>query len=92
MIKYTKPTELNGSQLRKELNAAGVKISDSLESVTIDGNGDLWLDIADKDKAKTETIVASHIAIDESIAKGAAKTALLERLGITAEEAKLLLA
>ena len=92
MIKYTKPTELNGSQLRKELQNAGITISDASESVMVDGNNDLWLDIADKDKAKAETIVAAHIGVDESAIREAAKAALLARLGITADEAKLLLA
>jgi hypothetical protein len=57
MIKFDKPTNLNGSELMAELNAAGVKIT---EAPAIDGNGDFWLDIAAKDKAKAEPVVAAH--------------------------------
>lgn len=92
MIKYTKPAELNGTQLRKELRIANVIISDEAESVMVDNNNDLWLDIAQKDKLAAEAVVNSHIGVDESSANEAAKAALLERLGITADEAKLLLA
>lgn len=57
MIQFTKPTNLNGAELLKELNAAGVAIS---QSPTLDGNGILWLDIADKDEAKATPVVAAH--------------------------------
>jgi hypothetical protein len=57
MIKFNKPTNLNGDQLLAELNAAGVKIT---EPPLIDGNGDFYLDVATKDKAKAEAIVAKH--------------------------------
>ena len=92
MIKFTKPQELNGTQLRKELRDAQVPISDNIFSVSVDDNDQLWLDIAEKDKTKAAAIVQAHVGIDESIARAAAKAALLDRLGITADEAKLLLA
>lgn len=57
MIKFNKPANLNGSELIAELNAAGVKITEAPE---LDGNGDLWLDIASKDQAKAEPVVAAH--------------------------------
>jgi hypothetical protein len=57
MIQFTKPTNLNGAELLEQLNAAGVKIA---ESPTVDGAGDLWLDIKQTDKTKAEEIVASH--------------------------------
>jgi hypothetical protein len=57
MIKFDKPINLNGTELLAELNAAGVKIT---ESPSIDGNGDFWLNVATKDKAKAEPIVAAH--------------------------------
>jgi hypothetical protein len=88
MLQFTKPTELNGEQLINELNDAGIKTS---KIPLVDGNGDLWLDVAEKDKSKAETIVNAHVGLDISIAKATAKTALLNRLGITAEEAALLL-
>ena len=60
MIQFTLPTNLNGTELRKELNDAGVAISDGLNSVMDDGNGNLLLDIADADEAKATPIVAAH--------------------------------
>jgi hypothetical protein len=57
MIKFDKPVNLEGAQLLAELNAAGVKVSDFPR---IDGNGDFWLDVASKDQAKAEAIVAAH--------------------------------
>ncbi len=57
MIKFTKPTNLNGADLLAELKAAGVSI---IEAPVIDGNGDFWLDIAEADKAKATPIVTAH--------------------------------
>jgi hypothetical protein len=57
MIKFDKPTNLNGTELITELVAAGVQIS---KPPSIDGNGNFWLDIADKDEAKAKPIVAAH--------------------------------
>jgi hypothetical protein len=59
MQTFTKPTNLNGAELRQELNAAGVDISDDTNAVVLDGDV-LSLDIAAKDKAKAETVVAAH--------------------------------
>ena len=90
MIKFNKPDVLNGTQLVEELKEGGININAD-KSPRIDGNGDFWLDIAEADKAKAEPIVAAHIGIDQSEAKATAKAALLTQLGITAEQAKLLL-
>jgi hypothetical protein len=60
MISFTKPLNLNGIELRQELNAGGVAISTEFDSVVIDGEGNLLLDIADKDKTKALSIVAAH--------------------------------
>jgi len=57
MIKFNKPLNLNGTELLAELNAAGIKIT---EPPSIDGNGDFYLDVATKDKAKAEVIVDKH--------------------------------
>jgi len=59
MQTFTKPTNLNGAELRQELNAAGVSISNEISAVVLDGDV-LSLDIAAKDKAKAETVVAAH--------------------------------
>ena len=63
MIKFTSPNQLNGKQLRDELNASNVKISYDNGSITMDEVGDLWLDISDKDKTKAEKVIADHIAV-----------------------------
>lgn len=60
MLSFNKPINLNGAELRQELNDAGVTISDERDSVTLDGDGILWLDIKASDKTKAETIVANH--------------------------------
>lgn len=57
VIKFDKPKNLNGSDLIAELNAAGVAIS---RNPFLDENGDLFLDVAESDKAKAATVVAAH--------------------------------
>lgn len=60
MIIFTKPKNLNGEELRQELNAAGVNISNEKFSVVVDGENNLLLDINPKDKSEAEKIVATH--------------------------------
>jgi len=88
MIKFDKPENLNGTELLDELKAAKVNIS---EPPVIDGNGDFWLDIDVKDKSKAEDVVAAHNGTTVAPDKSAARQTVLDRLGITAEEAALLL-
>ena len=57
MIQFTKPQNLNGTELLTELNAGGVVIKNPPR---IDGEGNFWLDIAEADKAKATPIVAAH--------------------------------
>jgi hypothetical protein len=57
MMQFTKPANLNGTELLAELNAGGVAIT---QSPMIDGAGDFWLDIAEADKTKATPIVAAH--------------------------------
>jgi hypothetical protein len=57
MIQFTKPQKLNGAELLAELNAAGVSIT---EPPFIDGNGNLFLEIAGADVKKAEGVVAVH--------------------------------
>jgi len=59
MQTFTKPTNLNGAELRVELNNAGVKISNEISALIVSEN-QLILDIADKDQAKAETVVIAH--------------------------------
>jgi len=79
MIKYTKPVNVNGAELRDELNAAGVKISNEFSSVRIVEN-ELWLDIADADEAKASQVVAAHngttVAIEPTVAEKLASVGL----------------
>jgi hypothetical protein len=83
MIQFTKPTNLNGTELLAELNAAGVSITDF---PLIDGNGDFWLDITEADKVKATAIVAAHngtiIAPEPTIADK------LASVGLSIEELK----
>ena len=90
MIKFIKPNQLNGSQLRQELNDAGVKIDNEMQSVSVDGNGDLFLAIAKKDEAKAQSVIDAHVGVDQSASILAKRQAVLDKLGLTADEAKLL--
>ena len=81
------PEILNGLQLQKELRHANIDFGDYPRL----NNEILSLDIAKKDEAKATAIVEAHIGIDNSAEIAAAKAALLEKLGITEAEAKLLL-
>ena len=89
MNKFTKPSQLNVAQLFEELNAAGVTIEPN-QLAEIDGNGDFWLPVKDKDVAKANPIMAAHVGIDPSIAVEARRQDILTRLGITAEEAAII--
>jgi hypothetical protein len=60
MISFDKPTNLNGTELRQELNDAGVKISNEQFAVRLDDSNVLWLDIAAKDKSKAQAVVDAH--------------------------------
>jgi hypothetical protein len=91
MNKFTQPEKYSGKQLIEELKAAGIKIEDG-QYPSIDGNGDFWLPVANKDVAKAEAVVAAHVGIDPSIALNARRQAILDKLGITKEEAEFILA
>jgi len=60
MISFTKPTNLNGAELRQELNDAGITISFDLGTVVHTADGLIWLDIAEGDAEAAEAIVATH--------------------------------
>ena len=88
MILFTKPKNLNGAELLEELSAADVTVTGRPSD---NGEGLLWLDIAEADEAKATPIVAAHNGTTVAPDNSAAKAALLAKLGITADEAKLLL-
>ena len=60
MIPFTKPANLNGKELRKELNAAGVNISEDKFAVVVDSEGVLLLDINPSDESAAAAVVAAH--------------------------------
>lgn len=60
MIKFDKPTNLNGSELLSELQAVGIVLDITTQAPLIDGNGDLWLDVKSADKAKVLEVIAVH--------------------------------
>ena len=86
MISFTKPVNLNGIELRQELNAGGVTISDSPDVMVVDGNGNLLLDILESDTTKATPIVATHngtiVAAEPTVADK------LASVGLSIEELK----
>ena len=49
MIKFNKPSNLNGSELLTELKSVGVIVQGWPQ---VDGNGNLWLNIDESDESK----------------------------------------
>lgn len=86
-MKINKPKNINGFQLLKELNADGINATYIRE----EEEGILTLDIEPEYEDKAKKIISNHNGIDQAIIESAAKAALLAKLGITEEEAKLLL-
>ena len=87
MIKFNKPTNLNGDELLAELKEGGINI---VEIPHVDSNGDLWLKIDTKDEAKTKAIVHAHNGTTVAPVLEL-RQAVLAKLGLTAEEAAALL-
>lgn len=82
---FTQPAKLNGATLKDELAAVGIIV----DEVMVNGSGDLVLKIADKDKAKTEQVLANHKGedtIDPKVAARASALAKLAALGLSADE------
>jgi len=79
--------EINLAQLSKELGNKGLigDFNDSKKKLILVADG---VELTDKE---LDDAIAAHIAIDEAEARENAKAALLNKLGITAEEAALLL-
>lgn len=48
-------------------------------------------ELSDVTEAQLEAAISSHVAIDEEASKATQKAEILARLGITAEEAKVIL-
>ena len=85
MIKFDKPKNLNGAELRKELLNAGVKIGDNGTEVVIDEYGDFWLDISKADVSKTIKAEAEAKAQAKASAEGK-----LAALGLTTNDLRAL--
>ena len=79
--------EINLSQLTKEVGNKGLiaDFNDAKKKLILAADG------VNLSEEELQSAIDNHIAIDESKVKAAAKAALLERLGITQEEANLLL-
>lgn len=79
MQTYTKPQNLNGAELRQELQNAGVKINAEMLAVIVSGDN-LLLDIHADDKEKAASIVKAHngttIAYEPTIADKLASVGL----------------
>lgn len=86
-MEFNIPTQLNGVQLQKELKEAGVKLNDYPRLV----DGKLVLDIAKKDETKAQAIVDAHVGIDNSAEIAAQRQAILDRIGLSADELAILL-
>jgi|GEM_PF-6158180 len=87
MIKINTNKKINLTQLDKELGGFGLCLNEENSDSKIVG-------IADGSSVTKEQLaeaIENHIAIDTEAELATARAALLDRLGITAEEAKLLL-
>ncbi len=60
MISFVKPINLNGTELRQELNAVGITITDEPTTIKTTADNLIWLDIAESDAEAAETIVAAQ--------------------------------
>jgi hypothetical protein len=87
MIKVNK--KINLSQLDKELNGQGLIAE--LDQDTNEISGVALGENNTATEIELEAVIKNHKAIDENAELVKAKAALLERLGMTADEAALLL-
>jgi hypothetical protein len=83
MIKVTKPANLNGAELIDELTAKGVKVSGV---PFLDGNGDLFLEINEKDLTIAEEVLAKHNGTQIAPAPTVAQK--LQSVGLSIDELK----
>ena len=86
MKSFTLPEFFNGTEFVAELKAAKVAINGYPE---IDGNGVLWLDITDE--VKTQEILKNHNGTVVAADLSEQRKVILDRLGLSAEEASILL-
>jgi hypothetical protein len=79
--------EINLAQLSRELGDKGLiaDFNDPKKKLVLPADG---VELTD---SELEAAIDSHVAIDEAAIRAKAKAALLDKLGITSEEASLLL-
>ena len=91
MISFTKPKNLNGSELRQELLEAGVSISQNSKSICVEADACLYLDIMQQDEAKAAAVISAHngtvippepTIADKLASVGLSVTELKEALGL----------
>lgn len=89
MIQFQKPVNLNGDELLDELLAVGIVLDKWKQAPSIDGNGDLWLEIAASNKTKAASVIAAHngtiVAPQPTLAQK------LEAVGLSIDELKVAL-
>ena len=80
--------KINLAQLDKELNGKGL-------NAIHDDNGEIiqvfLADNNDATEAELKAAIAAHLAVDQAEAKAIAKAAILDRIGLTADELKTIL-
>ena len=79
--------EINLAQLSRELGDKGLiaDFNDPKKKLVLPADG---VELTD---SELEAAIDSHVAIDDAAIRAKAKAALLDKLGITSEEASLLL-
>jgi hypothetical protein len=87
MAIFSKPDNLNGAQLRKELKAVGVTFTDEFETILINAENELVLEIKKTDEQKAKQIIENHNGIDIDLVKvKESAQAKFAALGLTEEE------
>lgn len=87
MAIFSKPNNLNGAQLRKELKAAGVTFTDEFQTICVNAENELVLEIKKTDEEKAKKVIENHNGIDVDLIKvKESAQAKLTALGLTEEE------
>ena len=87
MAIFSKPDNLNGAQLRKELKAVGVTFTDEFETILLNENNELIIEIAKTDEQNAKQVIEKHKGIDIDLIKAKESAqAKLAALGLTADE------
>ena len=60
MLRFDRPENLNGAELRNELRAAQIIVSDDINFLRDDGQGNLFIGISASYKDKAAAVVAAH--------------------------------